>query len=163
MKNIAIVLLAISLAAVQLNFARKVGKNRDGKEFPGRLIKTSSGRIFLDLSHSKREKEPKFNLGHVESGVQKNPTKKGTFRTYTKRRPWNGAKSEAEDTWEEKSSEWEERGEKWEKRPAETWLEEEELGKWKEKTAKWMEKSDTRKARPKTGAGWINKASWGLS
>ena len=56
MKNIAIALLAISLSAVQLNFARKVGKNRDGKEFPGRLVKTSSGRIFLDLNHSKREK-----------------------------------------------------------------------------------------------------------
>ena len=55
MKNIAIALLAISLSAVQLNFARKVGKN--GKEFP-RLVKTRSGRLFLDLKHSKRKKGP---------------------------------------------------------------------------------------------------------
>ena len=184
MEKIAIILLAISLFAVQSNFAWKVGKNvadhlggglgptRDGvrKDFAGRLVKTSSGRIFLALNHP-RGKAPKLKKNRMKSDY-------GAFRTYTTGPPskWNSAKPEAKerrngkwkkkpDTWKESLDNWKMNPNSWNEKPRkwderlDTW--EEKPGKWKEKRDKWEEKSDTRKSLPKTGAGWIKKVSWG--
>ena len=134
MEKFTIILLAVSLSVLQLNFARKVGKNGDGgevgPEFPGRL-----GR----LGKPGRPGKP-GRLGR--------PGRPGRRRVKT---PWEGAGSEpgsGPGSWEPSIEKSEEESGSW---PGLESLELLELLEDQE--------PDTKKLFPKTGAGSIKKAS----
>ena len=150
MKNIAIICFAISLSAlVQLNFARKVGRPGDGRLFPGRIVKTSSGRMFLDLNQW-RKKSPKLS-------VQSETESEAEMESETESEAETEADAEAETEAETESA-----------AEIESAAETEsgvgyESGKWKVKPSKWAEKTETReeKSQPKIGAGYIKTVSFG--
>ena len=146
MKNLAIICFAISLSAlVQLNFARKVGRPGDGRLFPGRIVKTSSGRMFLDLNQW-RKKSPKLNVqSETESEAETELEAETEADAETETEADTESAAEIESAAETESGVGNESG-KWKVKPS----------KWAEKTETWEEKS-----QPKIGAGYIKTVSFG--
>ena len=81
------ILLAVSLSVLQLNFARKVGKNGDGGEvgpdFPGRLGKPGRpgrpGRRLVKTSWEGAGSEPGSGPGSWEPSIEKSEEESGSW------------------------------------------------------------------------------------
>ena len=129
MKNIAISLLAISLTSVfQLNFA---WGPPDGKESPGWIVKTESGKTFLRLNKKAK--------AWVEEGSDNGKLEK------------LGKWGEKPGKWEKRANTWDETPHKWEKRTK----------AWEENVKENLEEiSNKLESLPKTGAGSIKKAKF---
>ena len=84
------ILLAVSLSVLQLNFARKVGKNGDGGEvgpdFPGRLGRLGKpgrpgrlGRRLVKTSWEGAGSEPGSGPGSWEPSIEKSEEESGSW------------------------------------------------------------------------------------
>ena len=93
MEKFTMILLAVSLSVLQLNFARKVGKNGDGgevgPEFPGRLGKLERlgkpgrpgrpGRRLVKTPWEGAGSEPGSGPGSWEPSIEKSEEESGSW------------------------------------------------------------------------------------